>query len=559
MKTKLLILLSLILVLKTQAGSATWSASPIDGVWTEPGNWMPATVPNSPTDIATFATSTITKVTVPIDVEVDSIIFNPGASAFTIMTRAVSPASILSISGAGVINNSGITQNFLAPNSAHGPGTAEIDFLNNASAGSQTVYTTEGMLGAGGGIHFFQSSSAGSATFINEASPIINAGGGFTEFVDTSTAANGIFIAQGSRVASGPGSQIIFVGSSTAADGIFTCEAASVAGGSGGLLKFDDIGSTAGNAVISLEGATVSGAGSGYAQFFSSSTAGNASITAQLAAVGATPTSIEFTDDSTGGLAQLSLSNNSQLIVSNHHLPGVSVGSAEGGGNIILGTSTTAGRRLSIGTNNLNTTFTGTITDGGNGGALTKIGRGRLTLSGASTYTGTTVVNGGQLLVTNTNGSATGDGMVIVNSGTLGGTGIIAGPVRVGPASVRGAFLAPGTGRTNIGTLTILGALTLDVASTYNCGVNTNAVTADQVACNGVGMSSTAIFSLVLAGNNPLPIGTVFTVINNNSASPIVGSFSNLPDGAIVNIDGNNLEASYTGGDGNDLTLTVVP
>jgi len=34
-------------------------------------------------------------------------------------------------------------------------------------------------------------------------------------------------------------------------------------------------------------------------------------------------------------------------------------------------------------------------------------------------------------------------------------------------------------------------------------------------------------------------------------------AFSNLPDGAIVNVNGNNLQASYEGGD--DLTLTVVP
>jgi hypothetical protein len=48
-------------------------------------------------------------------------------------------------------------------------------------------------------------------------------------------------------------------------------------------------------------------------------------------------------------------------------------------------------------------------------------------------------------------------------------------------------------------------------------------------------------------------------VISNTSASRIAGTFSNLPGGAIVNVNGNNLQASYAGGDGNDLTLTVVP
>jgi hypothetical protein len=37
------------------------------------------------------------------------------------------------------------------------------------------------------------------------------------------------------------------------------------------------------------------------------------------------------------------------------------------------------------------------------------------------------------------------------------------------------------------------------------------------------------------------------------------GTFHNLRDGVIVNVNGNNLQASYVGGDGNDLTVTVVP
>jgi hypothetical protein len=60
-------------------------------------------------------------------------------------------------------------------------------------------------------------------------------------------------------------------------------------------------------------------------------------------------------------------------------------------------------------------------------------------------------------------------------------------------------------------------------------------------------------------GSGSLPPGTVFTVISNTSANPINGTFSNLADGAIINVNGNNLQASYSGGDGNDLTLTVVP
>ena len=43
------------------------------------------------------------------------------------------------------------------------------------------------------------------------------------------------------------------------------------------------------------------------------------------------------------------------------------------------------------------------------------------------------------------------------------------------------------------------------------------------------------------------------------SSTPITGTFSNLPDGAIVIVGTTNFQANYEGGDGNDLTLTVVP
>ena len=59
--------------------------------------------------------------------------------------------------------------------------------------------------------------------------------------------------------------------------------------------------------------------------------------------------------------------------------------------------------------------------------------------------------------------------------------------------------------------------------------------------------------------NKRLPIGTAFIAISNTSANPIAGTFANLPDGSIFTVSRNNYQVSYAGGDGNDLTLTVVP
>ncbi len=55
-----------------------------------------------------------------------------------------------------------------------------------------------------------------------------------------------------------------------------------------------------------------------------------------------------------------------------------------------------------------------------------------------------------------------------------------------------------------------------------------------------------------------LTSGLRLTLVSNKGANPISGTFRNLPDGAIVNVNGNNLQASYERGDGKDLTLTVT-
>src|SRR5438067_2158460 len=101
------------------AGSATWQLNPptLDffgaGDWNAADNWTPTTVPNGPADIATFGLSNTTFVSINATTSVSSIVFNSGASAYTINIPANSPQPpTLAIVGTGIINNSDILQHF---------------------------------------------------------------------------------------------------------------------------------------------------------------------------------------------------------------------------------------------------------------------------------------------------------------------------------------------------------------------------------------------------------------------------------------------------------------
>ncbi len=229
----------------------------------------------------------------------------------------------------------------------------------------------------------------------------------------------------------------------------------------------------------------------------------------------------------------------------------ITIGSLAGSGLVLLD-----GHNLSVGSNNLSTTISGSIQEGG---TLIKAGTGTLTLTGANTQSGGTTINAGVLIASNRNGSATGTGKVNVKAGTLGGKGIITGAVIVGTGSGSGAFLAPSVGSNQPATLTMKKALTCKADSTYTYKLNTNNARADQAIATGVTIEAGAQFDFQPVANKRLANGTVFTAINNTAANAITGNFANLTDGSTFISGRNKYQVNYEGGDGNDLTLAVVP
>jgi autotransporter-associated beta strand protein len=147
----------------------------------------------------------------------------------------------------------------------------------------------------------------------------------------------------------------------------------------------------------------------------------------------------------------------------NETINGLSGGAASG---FIGNDDSNSTNTLTVGDGDATASFGGIIINESSGASglinLVKIGGGVQTLSGPNTYTGTTTINGGTLLV---NGMHVGSHLNVANAGvtgaytvnsggTLGGTGSTAGAVTVNADG----FLAPGTSIGTFGVGSALGA-----------------------------------------------------------------------------------------------------
>ena len=526
------------------AGSATWSTNPVSGDWNTASNWMPNTVPNSMTDVATFDASNLTTVSVPSTIAVGSIIFTPNAGTYTISTMG---AIYLVLWNEGVINNSPARQTIDIPTTGLFE-NGRLTFRDSATAGDNVVYNV-----SGGYLTFLETSSAGSATFyitgddanfsqgdiffsgkVTAATSTINVSGdAYADFFNGATMGNATLnlsqfafadlieasaghatINLFGEAAANTGAGSFGVGEfSNASAAVFNVYPATGTGVTGGVLG---IGGDADDAMITVYGSAGAG-GAGSAVFGQHSQADSCTVVAHGGMSGGHGGSVSFTSTAEGDLARLVLDGNAVLDITGMTRP-LTVGSVEGSGTILLGVN-----QLNVGANDLSTQLDAIISGGDarHGGALGKVGVGMLTLTGANVYLGATRVTNGVLRVSNLTGSATGSGAVQVDSGTLGGKGIIAGPVTIGTGSGRGAVLRPSVGLSQTAKFTMQSALTFNADSTYTCKLRTQQAKADQVVANGVTITSGAQFNFLALANKRIASGMVFTLLSNTSATPI--------------------------------------
>ncbi|NRB73091.1 MAG: autotransporter-associated beta strand repeat-containing protein [Verrucomicrobiales bacterium] len=157
----------------------------------------------------------------------------------------------------------------------------------------------------------------------------------------------------------------------------------------------------------------------------------------------------------------------------------VTMGGLSGSGDVNF--TRKASRDLTLNSGGETTVFSGTISET-NTGALNvqKNGGGTLTFSGNNTYSGSTIVDAGTLIINSTTGSGTGTGAVIVNNGaTLGGTGRI-GDATTGGITIQSGGIHTAATVTTAGTQTILGDLTYASGATLTWNLISNSVTSGQ-------------------------------------------------------------------------------
>jgi autotransporter-associated beta strand protein len=435
----------------THTVAGTWDAQ-FSNNWNDYSNWSDFTVPNGAGATATFSNlSNQLSPTLSAPVQIESITFDPGANAYTIETNS----NMLTIQGAGIVNNSGTTQTIINNATAINAVAGVTVFSGTATAGSATITNDGGTAFAtsGGFTNFSAGSTAGSATITNDAGTAISPGA--TAFHDSSTAGSATITNNGGTASATSGGATTFYVNSNAGSATIANKGGTASGTSGGATTFYD-NSNAGSVTITNYGGTANGtpnngtangppsttsggftnfrfasnAGSatiinygGTAQlsggatgFFDASKAGSATIITYGGTGGGSGGSTFFFDRSDGGTARAITDGNGTFDISGLTADGMGIGSIEGNGKYLLGS-----KILTVGGNNLSTTVSGVIQDGGidggTGGSLTKIGTGTLTLTGTNTYSGGTNLNGG-ILALNSDVNL-GTGPLNFNGGTL--------------------------------------------------------------------------------------------------------------------------------------------
>jgi fibronectin-binding autotransporter adhesin len=435
---------------------ATWSNTGA-GNWSAPGNWSGG-VPQTPGDSALFSAAITSSATVTLDhVEsVGSIAFSntnsytiSGTNTLTLsgpsgaslsdtlgshtiavplnlaanMAVSVANGGVLTLSGglsgAGALTKNGNGTLTLASSNGYGPAAGSVGTTLNAGTlrlGNNAALSTGDLSAAGNG-----ALQAGANGLILNNNIII--GSGITATVDTQ--GNTLTLA-GLVSESAPSGSLAVIGNGTLIlsnsntyTGTTTITSAA--------LQLDNGGSTGyvGGPIVNNGGLALDRGDTGLT--LSSVISGSGSLAQIGAGMSTLNAANTFSGQTTISAGTLQLANSlalqeSTLNYNNQNgtlsfggLSTAALGGLSGSQSLPLLNSSGGGVAMTVGNNSLSTTYSGVLS--GAGGSLTKAGNGTTTLTGSNSYSGTTTVNAGALVVSS--GGLIQGSSAVVNAGSL--------------------------------------------------------------------------------------------------------------------------------------------
>ena len=479
--------------------SDTWAAAPANSTWTDPLNWVAATPPGATagttnTDTATFAVTSNSAVTVDAGRNLQNITF--GTAPTTIYT--LSAGSLLLTSGGTILGTGAGTgageQRISSALVLQGDG-GTYRIQTDMPGVNREMIISGGITGASTGVNNTALTLAGSSAGSNSIATVIanGAGGGSLSLVKEGV---GLWLlAPGANANTYSGGTTINAGTLRSESG----GASTTALGSGtvtlngGNLRFQS--STAANFVNPLS----TTAGGGTISFRANSTFAPPSIASAASSILSVTTELNITVTTTNffdyagtlnlgngvsntffrlgtGYVEASLANaalnltafsNVNRQVGTNGTLTTQIGSLSGAAGSAIGGSAAGNGTivLTVGSRNEDSTFAGLIVNGGTKTGLNKVGTARLTLQGANTYTGATLVSSGILSLTSAFLADTAaltvasgatlnlnySGSDIVGSLALGGSGPLPNGTYNSSTPTYGVFFS-GTGSIQVGT-----------------------------------------------------------------------------------------------------------
>lgn len=293
--------------------------------------------------------------------------------------------------------------------------------------------------------------------------------------------------------------------------------AGNVSVGSGGLKIFSASALGTGPKAINVNGLN------GRPQFYLDGTGGNITLPADMAL---NTSNGSPTEPAIGNLGGNNVISGPITMTTGAGGTAVSVfgGSLALNGDI---TGNAAGRRLILGGTAGTGSVAGVVSNAGaNPVGLDKVGPLTWTLSGNNSYTDTTVVSEGKLLVNGNQGSASG-AVSVAAGATLGGTGTLGGNL----TTVAGSVLAPGT---SIGTLTTVAPAIIG----GSLAIEVDASSADRLAVGGsLDISAATLDITALAA----PTQAAYVIASYGVLNGTFAGVTGMPSGYSLNYNYNGL------------------